>query len=55
MAENINAPTNVDKGKIVGEWFKKNMIRAVHSFSSSITVVMILIPIVISKNVDSFH
>jgi membrane-associated phospholipid phosphatase len=48
MAENINATTNTDRGKIVGEWFKKNMINAVHSFSSSITVVMILIPILIS-------
>ena len=48
MAENINALAYTDSGKIVRDWFKKNMIRAIHSFSSSITIVMILIPILIS-------
>ena len=44
----IKTHTNVDKGVIVGEWFKSNTIKALHSFSSSINVIIILIPMIIS-------
>ena len=33
-----------NKGKIVGEWFKKSSLTALQSFSGAITVIMIVIP-----------
>ena len=37
-----------DKGNVVGEFFQKNITRAIHSFASSTPIVMTLVPLVIS-------
>ena len=46
MSNIINAPT--DRGIVILDWVKNNITKALHSFSSSITVVMVLIPMLIS-------
>ncbi len=48
MTTNIDKKTIADKGTIVASWFKNNSVKALHSFSSSITIIMVMIPILIS-------
>ena len=40
--------STVDKSKIINEWFKNNGLNIIHTFSSSVPIVSILVPIIIS-------